>query len=999
MRSTLVLLLCAALAACGGDTQVTQAPVSWSDSARLVYAYPYDGQQRVAPAAPVVLQYSQPVATSDGAPLASAFTLQESGGAAVAFTATTTAGGRGVVLTPATPLKENTAYEISWSNLEVSDGQVPVVPLRFTTRPATRGARDAVASPGDFRVLRALPTEAGFPFMDFSTLRLQFSQPLDLATLRYGSSVRLEDATGALVPATLLATGPLLSLDPKADLVAGRTYRLKLGTGVKSLGGDALVPGDYADLALQPQASAPRATMALRVPDSVTDAGTLLSPLTGAAINNVPIASRLLGNNSASQQAGNLYAELAYVPRFPEAAPLTMRRGNLLAGSSVDVKIAGVVPAGLNTEAIRVSIISDANGYMIANPYSRALDAPRHVRLTMDAAMSAGNASANGAFNQDILHIEVVGTAIVKDGKLVMDAVGVTELDVLGLDQAVGVLSFHLEGYADQTTAPAPVADTAAPTLQSWLPGNEAARARPGDPVVLTFSEPVDPASVTATSLKLLKNGVAEPARWRTDGSSIVLRPETPLAHGAEYTVQFTSAITDLAGNGVSDGSHQRAFTLDTLAGGPARAPVILATYPGFPCVTDGRDAGAGIQGRCRGGKPDDDELPLPLMPRERSIQVQFSQDVDPGSVRLSTTCGAGANGSLRVERVDDGCSVVPGRLEVLPQGLRFTPDTPWDDGVLYRYVLGSNGNNRSTTATCDGSDAICGRNGYPLQTQLLAQTAATTSTATGGGPDLEIWFRGGAPATAVAQRLRGLPAYDGNANFVHDAGEAGAVDTGGGLYLAPNAARVLTIGQTGLVSDSNIGCAPGASCPTEQFLFMSNALDAEVADYDPVAGGVRVLIHPGHIVASSFDVHAQTALGTAVAATGLQVFRLRHAVDPVTGKRNQPITGLLRYQGGALRLSATLDLYLDEPALAPSIIGIPIAHNLYSYPLSLSVSGVVHFLPDGRMLVTLANDADVDFTVSLSAMSALLPPSGSITLRIPQGTMRLEGVSAPVKQ
>ncbi|HET8730171.1 MAG TPA: hypothetical protein VFM34_03590, partial [Moraxellaceae bacterium] len=68
---------------------------------------------------------------------------------------------------------------------------------------------------------------------------------------------------------------------------------------------------------------------------------------------------------------------------------------------------------------------------------------------------------------------------------------------------------------------------------------------------------------------------------------------------------------------------------------------------------------------------------------------------------------------------------------------------------------------------------------------------------------------------------------------------------------------------------------------------------------------------------------------------------------------------------------------------------------NLHSYPLSLSVSGPVYFLPDGRMLATLANDGNVDFTVNLT--SATLP-AGSITLRIPQGTMYLEGVSQPIK-
>lgn len=995
MRKHLLIFICALLAACGGDKQSTSIPQSWSPGASLVYAYPYDGQTRIAPTAPIVLQFSTAVSASGGGALAGVFTLTPDGGAPVAFTLATTNGGKGVVLTPTAPLTENTHYNVAWNGLAAADGLVPVVPVAFTTRPADKGPAASISSNATFRVERSLPTQTGFPFMDFSTLRLQFSQPVDEATLQYGTNVRLEDDSATLVPARVLISGHLLSIDPRDDLVPDRTYHLKLDATLKSVTGNALVPGAYSDLALLPKKSGPRATMALEAPDSA--AGTVLSPLTGAAINNVPIASTLLGNNSASQTAGNLYAELAFVPNYPDVTPLTMRRGNLINGSSVTVKIVGEVPAGLDTEAIHVSIVSDANGYMVPNPYSTALDAPRLIYLTMDAAMSADNASANGAFTQNLLHVDVVGTAIVKDGKLVMDAVGVTELDVLGLDRAAGVLSFHLEGYQDQAAAPAQPADTTAPTLQSWLPGAEAKRARPGDPVILTFSEPLDPDSVTTDSLKLLRNGVAQAISWKVDGTSVLVRPASPLEHNVEYTAVFGSALTDFAGNAVADATHQRVFSLPGLADAASRSPAVLATYPGYACVTTARNAASGIQGRCAGGKAGDDLLPIPGLPTDRSIQVQFSQNMNTASIVLSGACGSG---SFRVERVDNAgncLATVPGRLVVAPQSLRFTPATPWTPGTLYRYVLNSNGNNQSATATCDGSQAICGSNGLPLQTQPLAATAAAAPTATGGGPALEIWFTGAAKSAWVAQRLRGLPAYDTNANFVHDVSEDGPVDTGGGVWLAPNAARVITVAQTGLVSSSNIGCAPGDSCPEDQFLYLSNALDAEVADYDPVAGGVRVLIQPQQILASSFTVYANTSFGNTTAPTGQQIFRLRYALNPATGKRDLPVTGVITFQDGALRLSGSLDLYLDEPALAPSLIGIPISHDLHSYPLSLSVSGPVYFLPDGRMLATLANDNDVDFTVTLTAASVL--PGGSITLRIPQGTMRLEGVSQPIKQ
>jgi len=998
MRLLLPLLLATLLAACG-DEQTATIPASWSTSNTLVYAYPYNGQSQIAPTAPVVLRFAAPLTDKDNpAALATHFSITGAGNPS--FTLQVVDGGRGVMLQPS-KLSEKADYLVSWSDLATADGLVKPVSIGFSTRPANKGARSQINSnsnPALFTVTRALPVQENFPLMDFSSLRLQFSAPINSKTLKYGlgQSVSLEDSAGALVPATVLGSGRLLTIDPKNDLVPGQTYTLKLQNTLKSTLGDALDPGTYAAFSFIPKNSAPRSTMVMEVP-----ASGITSPLTGGIINNVPIVSDLLGRNGASQQQGNLYTELAFVPRYPHATPMRVARGNMMSGTAVDVQIAGQVPAGLNTGNIKVTVISDANGYMTDNPYSTALDAPRLVYLTMDTAMSADTPAANGAFNQNIQHIEVVGTAIVKNNRLVMDGVGVVELDVLGVDMATGVLSFHLEGYADQTTAPAPVADTTSPELQSWLPGDDnTARARPGDPVILTFTEPVDPTTVNASSLLFLKDSVAEPFDWRVDGSSIVIQPQSPLAHNADYTVQFTADIKDLAGNPAP--ATSKALRLPDLASPASRSPMLLASYPGYPCATTGRDAAAGLQGRCSGGKAGDDALPIPVMPTDRSIQLQFSQNLSASSVALGSSCGTG---SFRVELVNSSgvCqSVVPGQLELSAQSLRFTPDTSWTEGQLYRYVLGSNGNSRSATATCDGTQSICGSNGLPLQTQALSQTVATSPTATGGGPAMEIWFQGGAHVSTVAQRLRGLPASDVNANFIHDAGEFGPVDTGSGVpdaqrYVASNASRIITSGQSGLVTGSNIGCAVGSTCPTQQFLYLSNALDSEVAEYDASAGGVRVLIQPTQLIASSVNVYANTTFGNTVTATGPQVMRLRYAVNPANGKRELPITGYIKDVGGVPTLSGTMDLYLDEPAMDPVLNGVSINHDLRSFPLTVSVSGPVSFLPDGRMLATLSNDADVNFAVALSPLS--IYPSGTINLRIPARTMKMEGVSAPIKQ
>ncbi len=1002
MRILPILCLALALGACSkGDKQTVAFPPSWSVES-LTYAYPYNGQAMIAPTAPIVLHFSAALTETDETALASRFSLtQVDSGSAVPFSAALVDGGQGVVLTPNELLAEKSEYELSWSGLSIVGGEVRPVPLRFSTRPANKGPNDLVKEGGSFTVARRIPTQAEFPLMDFSSLRLQFTQPIDSKTATYGSAVRLEAADGSLVPARLLVSGRLLTVDPVQDLTPGANYSLKLLSTLKSSFGDSLVPGPYADFDFTPKDSKPRAMTALTVP-----ATGALSNLTGKPINNVPIQSKLLGNDSASQQSGNLFAELAFVPNFPNATPLRVARGNLLSGESVNVQIVGRVPAGLDTGAISVNIISDANGYMVANPYSREVDAPRQVYLTMDVAMSAANPESNGAFTQNILHVEVVGTAIVKNAQLTMDAVGVVELEVLGLDQAAGVLSFHLEGIQNLADVPAPTLDILAPLLQSWTPGAESGRTRAGDPISLTFTETMDAASFDG-AITLLKDGVSAPFSWRQDGASVVITPDSPLAHNSAYRVQVAATATDLAGNPLA-APLDLSFNLADLSAAAPRSPIALTSYPGFPCATTGRNIASNQQGRCVGGKNTDDLLPLPSLPADRDIKVVFSQNIAPASVRLGASCGAAA--SFKVELVDSSgaCTgVVAGRLSVEPQLLRFTPDQPWSNGQLYRYVLGSNGDHRLATASCDGSQALCGTNGLPLQTRLFGQQLNQAPTPNGGGPNIEIVFQGEPRSSTVFQTLRALPTSDVNANFIHEDSEAGP---SGDPLRVINGNIVTTRNPSGggSVSEVNIGCPVGQSCPEKKFVYLSSALDAEVADFDEALGGVKVLIRPTLLVLSSFDAYAEVSLPLVTpnnpVKSGPLALRLRHALDNpanTSGPRTQPIIGLIKEgPDGKPVLSAELEAYLDTAELNPTVqslgLTVPLTHDVRSRPLLIQVSGPVSFLPDGRMLATLSNLNDIDVDIEVVALGLL---TGNIFLTIPSGSLIMEGVSGAIKK
>ena len=146
----------------------------------------------------------------------------------------------------------------------------------------------------------------------------------------------------------MLAKHHFLTIDPVDNLAPGASYTVTLSNQVASRYGVALdAPFDGSDsLTFMPLNSGPTEIMALRAPATGE-----LSPLTGQPINLVPVIATLLGDNTQSQQEGDVFNELAYVPNFPDATPLRISRGSL---DSI-----GAVP---NYEALRTVIQVIASG-------------------------------------------------------------------------------------------------------------------------------------------------------------------------------------------------------------------------------------------------------------------------------------------------------------------------------------------------------------------------------------------------------------------------------------------------------------------------------------------------------------------------------------------------------------------------------------------------------------------------------------------------------------
>lgn len=1000
----------------------------------LYYSYPMAEQTNVAPNSPIVLAFMV-------APNAQAeeFSLEFETANGELETLTFASDslkvvndGKGVMLTPSEPLATNTTYTLKFAS---SDVDFPSSGLSFTTRPANKGPLVSRITNEELVVESFSPDGQELPFADFSSMHVSFSQPLDLKTIT-ASNIKVEQG-GKEVATTLLAKGRMLTIDPAEDLTANEKVTVTI-EGVKSELGEELASFSKT---LLPQDTTPRATQALEVFEAAScdEDGTDASPLTGLTYNCIPVLAKLIGddaNNPAtvSSQSGDVHAELAYTPNFPNKTPLRISKGTLLNGSSLKVMIGGEVYAGFDSGPVTATFVSDANGYLLDNPYTDDPNAPKRMIMTADLAFDTAGAEAdgtaesraNGAFTQKLMHVTMVGTANVnvETGRLVADAVSVVELNVLGLDEGYGVLSFHMESYADQTTAPEKVEDTRPLELSAWLPGETEDTVRPGDPIILLFNKPIAPNSVEEAvqngSLSVALNGQDEAFDWRVEGTSLVLTPETDLQYSstsepAEYSIRYNSDITDTAGNNVAK-ANGLSFVMPVYASEEGNAPIVNTLYPGFPCVTEGLDLANGIMGSCISTPMDEaevtegDELPITSLPANRPIYATFSQVMNPTTINAN---------SVKVEQCEstESCASateVEGTLNVSAREFNFVPKQPWVKGELYRYTLKS-----ADSSQCASNDVICSEHSLALQTNLLGAPGREE-----GGEDLVVYFYGDKASNNVLQRLRNFPTADVDASFTHDEGEPKPIFEDGEL-LNPeailNSTNLDAKSWGGLLKDVNVGCEIGTECPDKKFIYMTAQLNTDVLGYrsaeeiqqlvetgefsldnvpdvlmldgNVVEGAVLVHILPTQMVTSALVTYAMPIIGSAMeVSTGAQVMRMRYQKDPKDNNRTQPITGWIVDTDDGPMFMTKLDLLLDAPYMEKLNLLITTApHNLHEYNLDdVALVGRVSFLDDGRLQIEQLNTEAKSIEIQFSG-------SKLIEIEIPENGINLNYISEPV--
>ncbi|NWN92893.1 Ig-like domain-containing protein [Marinobacter adhaerens] len=1078
------------LAACGGDDK--QVVEQKATPGSVIYSYPADGQADVSPAADIVLRFSSAITEAEGE-LQSKINL-ESGGNNIDFRVEKIDGGKSLKLTTEGAFNTGADYSITFNEpLLAEGGRVIDTPnsvgepgVQFQTRGSFSGIASDVNTQDDFKIAWSAPSLNNqgaeyFEAMDFSTFRIAMTQPIHPEWQKLGGSIELLGENGEPVHATVLVKGNRITVDPcvetadicgsKQDtLNAGETYTLKL-SNLASLTKDPENEDERFERSFSITPKDTGSTVVLQQSAVDSNQGMITSTLNGQAINSVTLNSVLQGEAGPSQQGGDLFAELA--PNSPDMDTddvlLRIPKGSVLTSTSLDVLVGGKVPVTVatadgepvgplqTTGDIKVTMLSDATGYMRSNPYTDELDAPRHLTLFMDVSMNTEEAQPNAALSQDLMSVQLRGIAEVIDGILTIDAVGMVEPGLLGQEFTDSTIAFHLE--ADTNVDSALDAediwkrerDTTPPKLVSWMPGDKEnaipktrqSIQRPGDPVILFFDEPLDPDSI-AEGVSLLADGsplkVGDGLNADLDGTALTLNPEGGLKPGVQYKVS-APGLTDLAGNSYASTGDDLSFSLDGERDGAADAPPLaLTTYPGYPCETT-HDAielklEGGTHGQCWDAAPNGeagDVLPLSEMPADRPITVVFSQPMNLDSIQ------SGKDGTFIVEKVDadknrietehdDG--FVSGRLEKNNQRIRFYPDEPWEEDEFYRYTMKVNRSSEESKPddSCkEPYGSICGTNDLPLKTDLLEGLS-------GGGEgdnSMIIYFKGVPSQDSVFTALRNLPVRDTNADFQIDCesnDDPDCLEPFSHTYLDPSVAteadqasgwlpsanstklRVKNNEATFITEltklDARVGCETDKNCPKDKFIYQTYALNTEVVGpgiwTDPETGeeqeGILVNLYPTQLATSSINTYVKLLGNQVQVPTNTQIIRMRYSEDPDCKDQSDDCPRNRLIPGAIVTGDEGQPVFKTKAELmldAPDMeITADGEHDLYATTFHFDLVGDVTFFDDGRMQIEQRNKNVVNINVEAKPLGLPI----KLPLEILPGGTYLNFISNPVK-
>lgn len=404
--------------------------------------------------------------------------------------------------------------------------------------------------------------------------------------------------------------------------------------------------------------------------------------------------------------------------------------------------------------------------------------------------------------------------------------------------------------------------DTTAPTVTATEPGADAADLEVDLTISVTFSEEMDPDSLTGDSFQVLADGEPIDGAVGYDGLTATFTPAEALASGTIYTATVSTAAADVAGNSLAEGSSwtftTRTSTCVKVGGGGGCLPTISAAVAASAAgesiaVAAGSYVENPVIDRTvvlLGGYSEDftrrnpDELVTTISPDDDSLPV----------VRVN----GGVGDSAAVAPIIDGFTVTGGRVmndhggafHVSNSDVQLRHNVIVDNQAFFLgggvYITGGAAlviGNRIEGNTVSGQDQDCSGGGIVLEgtsatliDNIIIDNEAPVDLSAGGG----IEITGGGPVLLVnnvvsGNRIGGIN-LSGNGGGIEIAGaevhivggeisdnEITASGSGGGLFVIGSVVTVEGVRILDNGAGANAGTGSGVAVEMSSFEIASS--------------------------------------------------------------------------------------------------------------------------------------------------------------------------------
>ncbi len=427
------------------------------------------------------------------------------------------------------------------------------------------GARVTPLGPGFFDTVKpavssTIPASAATGIPLNSAVTAAFSEPIDAATVTTSSFTLA--AGPAPVAGTVSAAGSSATFTPAAPLAASTLFTATLTTAVKDLAGNPLVAafvwtfttGVASDLTppsvVSTLPAVAAAGVALNAAITATfDEAMNPSTLTGTTFTLTDGLAAVAGSVNTSgatatfSPAADLLASTAYTATITTGAQDLA--GNALAADFIWTFTTGV--AGDTTAPTVASAVpaAGAGGVPLNAVATATFDEPMDPATISSAtlllAQGASPVAGTVTYDAPSLTATFTPSAPLANAKTYTATVKTGAQDLAG--NAVA---------ADFTWIFTTVPDTTAPTVVSNLPATGAIGVSTAALVTVTFSEPMNPATLNATTFTVLSisgGGLPVAGIVTYAGTTATFTPLLPLTPNSFFLVQVTAGATDAAGN------------------------------------------------------------------------------------------------------------------------------------------------------------------------------------------------------------------------------------------------------------------------------------------------------------------------------------------------------------------------------------------------------------------------------------------------------------------